>query len=306
MPASIAVLGSIVADIVVQTSRIPRSGENMHVPRIQVMTGGKAANTAVAIARLGGKAHLLGNTGDDMFGEQARVVLQNEDVDISGVQRDPDHPTGSGILLNEPDGQTAFMIAPGANMTLTPAQLESGLRPLLPRLDGLLFNFESPEACLELAVALAQAHDIPYFVDAGPDRPYSPDLWRHAAILTPNQPETEAIVGFSIADDSSAVAAARHLLDLGPSAVVLKLGERGALLATKAGSEWVPAFPVQAVDSAGAGDAFTAGLVLAVLRGESLPRAVRFANACGAVAAAQFGTMPAMPYPQQIRALLGR
>ncbi len=204
MPPTIAIIGSIVTDILVETSRIPGSGENMHVPRIQMMTGGKAANAAVAFRRLGGRVHLFGNTGADGFGTQARVDLEAEGVDISGVSIDPDQPTGSGILLVEPDGQTAFMIAPGANQTLQPEQLEASLRPLLPHLDGLLFNFESPEGCLLLAADLARSHGIPIFVDAGPDRPYSPELWHDAAILSPNQPETEAIVGYPITDDESA------------------------------------------------------------------------------------------------------
>ncbi len=303
MSPTIAIIGSIVTDIVVQTPRIPASGENMHAPRIQVMTGGKAANAAVAFRRLGGRAHLLGNTGADGFGQQARVDLEAEGVDISGVGADPDQPTGSGVLLVEPDGQTAFIIAPGANLTLKPQQLEANLRPLLPHLDGLLFNFESPEACLLLAADLARAHDVPIFVDAGPDRPYSPELWRDAAILTPNQPEAEAIVGYPITDDESAVAAARDLLARGPQSVVLKLGARGALLASADTIQHIPAFPITAVDSAGAGDAFTAGLTLAVLQGRALPQAVRFANACGAVAASRFGTMPAMPRLAEVEEL---
>ena len=304
MPPTIAIIGSIVADIVVQTPHIPASGENMHVPRIQVMTGGKAANAAVAFRRLGGRAHLLGNTGADEFGRQGRVDLEAEGVDISGICTDPDHPTGSGILLVEADGQTAFMIAPGANQTLKPNQLEKHLRPLLPQLDGLLFNFESPEDCLLLAADLARSHDIPIFVDAGPDRPYSPELWRDAAILSPNQPETEAIVGFSLDSDDSTIKAAKSLLDHGPKAIVLKLGPRGALLATLEHTKFLPAFPIQVVDSAGAGDAFTAGLVLAALQGQALPQAVRFANACGAVAASRFGTMPAMPRLAEVQAML--
>ena len=295
MPPTIAIIGSIVTDILVETSRIPGSGENMHVPRIQMMTGGKAANAAVAFRRLGGQVHLFGNTGMDGFGEQSRADLEAEGVDISGVSVDPDQPTGSGILLVEPDGQTAFMIAPGANLTMKPDQLEANLRPLLPRLDGLLFNFESPEACLLLAADLARSHGIPIYVDAGPDRPYTSELWHDAAILSPNQPETEAIVGYPVTDRESAIAAARDLLARGPQSVVLKLGEQGAMLASADGIRCIPAHAITAVDSAGAGDAFTAGLVLAVLQGQGLAQAVRFANACGAVAASRFGTMQAMP-----------
>lgn len=300
----IAVIGSIVIDILVATPRLPGSGENLHVSRIQVTPGGKAANAAVAFTRLGGCAHLLGNMGDDFFADYAAAALQREEVDIAGVGRDPAADTGAGVLLVEPDGRTAFLIAPGANQTLPAERLETALRPLLPRLDGLLFNFEAPEAALLRAVSLAEAHGLPIFVDAGPFRPYSPRLWRHAAVLTPNEVEAQALVGYPLSDDAAILAAGQALLAQGPQAVVLKLGRRGAFWATADANGWEPAFPVQVVDTAGAGDAFTAGLVLSLLQGQPLPQAVRFANACGALAASRFGTMPAMPRAEEVAALL--
>ncbi len=296
----IAIIGSIIADIIVQTPRLPASGENLHVPRIQIMTGGKGANAAVAFTRLGGRAHLLGNVGADAFGQQARAALRAEGVEIAGVSTDPAHPTGAGILLVEPNGHTAFLIEPGANLTLTPAQIEAALRPLLPTLAGLLYNFEAPESCLLLAAGLARGQNVPLFVDAGPARPYSPALWRDAAILSPNQTEAAAILGYALDDDAAVIAAAHDLLKSGPRAVVLKLGARGALWADAEGWGWAPARPIQAVDTAGAGDAFTAGLTLALLEGQPLPAAVRFANACGALAASRLGTLLAMPWRAEV------
>ena len=303
MPA-IVVIGSIVMDVVVETPRIPASGENLHARSLRPVPGGKGANAAVAFVRMGGQAQLIANVGQDAFGEQIMAALARAGVDASGVGRVHDAPTGAGALLVEPDGQTAFIIAPGANLTLTPAQLEKRLTPILPRLHGLLFDFEVPEAALLRAAALARAANIPIFVDAGPARPYSPELWRHAAILSPNQPETEALVGFSIDGDEAAQDAAAQLLAQGPRAVALKLGARGALLATKEVMRFFPAFAIQAVDAAGAGDAFTAGLVWARLQGWAWEKSMRWANACGALAASRLGTMPALPTGKQVAAFL--
>jgi len=258
----------------------------------------------VAFTRLGGRSFLLGQTGDDMFGQQARRDLLAEGVDVSGLQTDSTTPTGAGILLVESSGHTAFMIDPGANQTLRPRRLARTLAHLLPQLDGLLINFEAPESCLLQAVTMARSHAVPVFVDAGPARPYSADIWRQAEILSPNQTETEAIVGYDITSDEAAVAAARALLAQGPQAVVLKLDARGALWASGNQVELSPALPIRLVDSAGAGDAFTAGLVLARLQGSDLATAVRFANACGAVAASRAGTMTAMPRMAEVQQLL--
>jgi len=302
---TIAVIGSIVMDIIVETPRIPGSGENLHARQVTPATGGKAANAAVAFTRLGGRSHLISNVGEDAFGDEALRTLKREGVDIAGVGRGHDAPTGAGVLLVEPDGQTAFIIAPGANLTLTPTEVEERLRPLLGQIDGLLFNFEAPEDALLRAVELARDADVPIFVDAGPARPYSPELWHHAAILSPNQPETEAIVGFSIDTDAAARAAASALLAQGPRAVVLKLGARGALLATPDDMRFFPAFPIRPVDAAGAGDAFTAGLVWARLQGWSWERSLRWANACGGLAAARLGAMPSMPSRDAVKRLYG-
>ena len=292
---TVAVIGSIVMDIIVETPRLPGSGENLHARQVTPATGGKAANAAVAFTRLGGRAHLISNVGWDAFGDDALATLTDENVDIAGVGRASDTPTGAGVLLVEPDGQTAFIIAPGANLTLTPDDIDARLKPILGEIDGLLFNFEAPEDALLRAVALARAADVPIFVDAGPARPYSPELWREAAVLSPNQPETEAIVGFALNSDTAARAAASALLSQGPRAVVLKLGARGALLATPDMMQFFPAFPIRPVDTAGAGDAFTAGLAWARLKGWAWERSLRWASACGALAAARLGAMPSMP-----------
>ncbi|HEY80342.1 MAG TPA: hypothetical protein G4O05_04610, partial [Caldilineae bacterium] len=159
-------------------------------------------------------------------------------------------PTGAGVLLVEPDGETAFIIAPGANLTLRPQDVEARLGPLIDRVDGLLFNFETPEEALLRAVSLARKADVPIFVDAGPPRPYGRALWQDADVLSPNQPETEALVGFLIDSDEAARAAASALLSQGPRAVVLKLGARGALLATSDAMRFFPAFPVRPVATA--------------------------------------------------------
>ena len=293
--STIAVIGSIVMDIIVETPRIPGSGENLHAHQVTPTTGGKAANAAVAFTRLGGRAHLISNVGWDDFGDKALSTLEGEDVGIAGVGRVYDAPTGAGVLLVEPDGQTAFIIAPGANLTLTPDDVDERLKPILGEIDGLLFNFEAPEDALLRAVELARAANVPIFVDAGPPRRYTSYLWQHAAILSPNQPETEAIVGFALDSDAAARAAASVLLSQGPRAVVLKLGARGALLATEDGMQFIPAFPIRPVDAAGAGDAFTAGLVWARLQGWAWERSMRWASACGALAAARLGAMPSMP-----------
>ena len=194
----------------------------------------------------------------------------------------------------------------GANAELTPERVEAVLAPHWDRLEGLVVSFEIPEACVAATVRLARAHDLPVVVDAGPPRRYGPETWGGATVLSPNELEAGELLGYAVSDDASAESAARYLLARGPEAVVLKRGAKGSLVCSASGVQAVPAFAVDVVDTTGAGDAFTAGLTLALVEGRSLTGAARFANAAGAVAVTRVGTMKAMPSRAEVEALLQR
>jgi len=154
------------------------------------------------------------------------------------------------------------------------------------------------------AAHLSRQHGIPLYVDAGPERAMPPALWSSAALLSPNLSEAAVHAGMTIATLHDAERAAHLLLAQGPALVVVKLGQRGALLVSDRGSEQIPAFAVPVLDPAGAGDAFTAGLAWALLQGQAPPDAVRWANACGALVVGRLGTAPAMPSRQEVSAFL--
>jgi ribokinase len=257
----------------------------------------------VTLARHGARVYLLSNVGADPWAEPVLAHLADTGVDVSRMGRHPSVPTGTVVMLAEGSGDTCYLAYPAASRTVTPAEIRERLLPLLPRLDGLFFNFEAPQDALQEAVALARAHDIPLFVDAGPEHAYPASLWQTAAVFSPNLPEAEALLDRPVSDP---LAAARALLARGPAAVVLKLGAEGALWVTPDAAEKVDAFPIQAVDTAGAGDAFSAGLCWALLQGQPLPAAVRWASACGALVAGRLGTMPVMPWWEEVAHFLAK
>ena len=148
-------------------------------------------------------------------------------------------------------------------------------------------------------------YGVPVIVDAGPARPYKPETWRDCTILTPNEQETETLVGHPVSDDTTAERAARKLLEMGPSAVVLHRGAHGALLVTSDETIHIPSFSVDVVDTTGAGDAFSGTLCVAVAEGLPHADAIRRANAAGALAVTRLGTLPIMPTRQEVDALLG-
>ncbi|MBC7238123.1 MAG: ribokinase, partial [Chloroflexi bacterium] len=266
--------------------------------------GGKGGNSAVALARMGAEALLVGCVGGDAFGQRILETLRSEGVVLAGVSVEQDISSGTALIMVDDGGENTILLVEGANRCLTARRVCDALHGWWSRLGAIIVNLEVSEECVRTVVNLGRGHDVPVIVDAGPPRPYAPDIWRDAAVFSPNEYEAEMLLGYPLRDDKSAEQAADELLAMGPRSVVLKLGARGALVRTAEDTFHVPAFPVPVVDTTGAGDAFTAGLAFGAARGDSLYEAVRYGCAAGAIAVTRMGAMAAMPYRQEIEALL--
>jgi len=300
----IAVIGSVVIDLAVQTPRLPTRGETLLADNLKIGPGGKGANAAVAVQRAGGAAVLLGCIGDDEFGRMEMAALQKEGVEVDAVTIHPEASTGVGIAMIDPDGENTILGVLGANDYLSSDDVRRALTLHRETLDSILVNFEVPEPTVAAAVQLGVDYGIPVIVDAGPARPYTPETWRGCTILTPNEQETETLVGYPISDDGTAERAAHELLGMGPSAIVLHRGAHGALLVTSDDTIHIPSFSVNVVDTTGAGDAFSGALSVAVAEGLPLVDAIRRANAAGALAVTRLGTLPIMPNRQEVDTFL--
>ena len=300
----IAVIGSVVIDLAVQTPRLPTVGETLLGDNFKIGPGGKGANAAVAVQRAGATAVLVGCIGDDEFGRMEMAALQAEGVDVGSIAIHAETPTGVGIAMIDADGENTILGVLGANDYLGPDDVIRALTLHRDMLDGILVNFEVPEPAVAAAVQLGVDYGVPVIVDAGPARLYTPETWRDCTILTPNEQETETLVGYPVSDDVTAGRAARELLGMGPSAVVLHRGARGALLVTPDDTIHIPSFSVDVVDTTGAGDAFSGALSVGVAEGLPLVDAIRRANAAGALAVTRLGTLPVMPTHQEVDAFL--
>ena len=302
----VAVIGSLVVDMAMRTPRLPARGDNIHAHDFCMGAGGKGGNAAAALTRLDHPALAIGCIGDDDLGRFQLAALQAERVDTAGVILVPEAPTAVAIVLVEDDGQNAVLVANRTNELLTGDQVSAALGPHWDSLDALLVNFECAPGAVAAAIALGRQHRLPVYVDPAPARPrgYGADLWGGATVLTPNRAEAAALVGFDLPDKGAIRRAARLLRGAGPPVIVIKLGRLGAYLQTADDEEFVPALAIAAIDTTGAGDAFTAALIAASIEGHSWRDAVRFANAAGALATTRFGTLNAMPTRAEIEAIM--
>jgi ribokinase len=290
----VTVVGSCVMDFSLSVPRLPRVGETVVAHGVRVSHGGKGANQAIFLARLGAAVQLISCVGEDDFGRSFRAALASESVGSDFVAADPAAPTGLGVPMIVSGDANAIVVAPGASLRLDSAGVRRAA-PWIASSQALLAQLEVPfEAILE-AVGIARAAGVPVFLNAAPAVEGAAALCPAADVLIVNEEEAQALSGKPMRDDmESTVAAARALQRLGPEAVIVTLGRRGALLLLAGGGDpprLVPGFKVAAVDPTGAGDAFCAGLVSARCRGAGWPAAVELGNACGALAATGWGAV---------------
>ena len=296
-------LGGINMDLVTFGERLPADGETVVGARFVTYGGGKGANQAVAAARLGARSAMIGRVGDDLFGPQLVALLANAGVDTGPVSVAAGVSSGIAAISVGADGQNRITQVLGANDTGGDAEYDA-IAALLPQASALLLQLEvSVELSLRVA-ELAAAQGVTVILDPGPVRPIPPEFYRHLTIITPNETEAEALVGYPIAVGDTVAKAAQELLARGVGAAVITLGAQGAYWTDGAAGGYVAPFPVTAVDTVAAGDAFNGGLAVALAEGKPLPDAVRWGAAAGALAVTQVGAQDAMPERAAVAKLL--
>jgi ribokinase len=290
-------------DLVVRVGRLPAAGETLLGDAFFTAPGGKGANQAVAAARLGAPTRMVGRVGGDVFGAALRAGLAADGVDVAGVLVDAGAASGVALIQVDHAGENTIVVAPGANAALGAPDL-ARLETALEGARVLLLQLEVPLDAVLAAARLARARGVTVLLDPAPARDLPDELCALADLITPNEHEAAALVGFEVRDQEQAGRAGRALLARGAGAAVVKLGARGACWCGPGGEQVLPPFPVAAVDTVAAGDAFNGGLAAALSEGRPMPEALRWGLAAGALAVTRAGAQPALPRRAELLALL--
>ena len=299
----VIVLGGINMDLVTYSGRFPEAGETVAGERFLTYAGGKGANQAVAAARMGARTAMVGRVGDDMFGPQLLDGLSAAGVDVSRIAVAPGETSGIAAIGVDGAAQNRIVQVLGANSTCG-AEQANAVIAALENADTLMLQLEVPMDVSLAAAQSARAAGKTVMLDPGPVRPVPAELLQLSSVITPNETEAEALVGFAVDGPDSAARAANDLLARGAGVAVVKLGAQGAYYATPELSGFQPAFPVVAVDTVAAGDAFNGALAVCLAKGMALPDAVRVACAAGALAVTTTGAQDSMPTRAEVEALL--
>ncbi|WP_421656210.1 ribokinase [Leptothermofonsia sp. ETS-13] len=290
----VIVFGSINMDLVTRTPRLPEAGETLLGSHFFTTPGGKGANQAVALSKLGIPTQMVGRVGDDAFGQELLEELRVAGVQIDSVLVDEEAHSGVAIITVADGGKNQIVGVLGANGRMNSEDVDR-LVEILPEADALLLQLEVPIAVVRAAARVAHEAGVRVILDPAPV-PTTPitDLYPLVDILVPNEVEASQLAGLPVNSPETAAIAAQHLRQQGANTVIIKLGAQGVFCATADEIFFTPAFSVDAVDTVAAGDAFAGGLVAALVEGLPLRQAVVWGAAAGALAVTQAGAQAAM------------
>ena len=303
MAAKITVIGSFAVGMTIRTPSLPVFGQTLLGSDFDMGPGGKGSNQAVAAARLGADAALVAYLGQDALASIAHDLYVAEGVNSRHVCSVAGRATGVGFIILNTEGNNFIILDMGANEAMDAAAVDAaGAR--IGESDVVMAVLEVPVAAAMRAMELGRAAGARTILNPAPAKTLPPAIFPMIDVLTPNESELRILLGLAPDDPRSSRVLAGMLRDRGVGTVVVTLGRAGALILGEGLDMMIPSLPVQVVDSTGAGDAFNAGLAVALAEGQDLPAAVRYAVTCGAFACTRLGVVPSLGRRAEIAALI--
>jgi ribokinase len=293
---NVVVIGSINIDMVSRMPVFPKVGETVFGDEFSMFPGGKGANQALAMAKLGMNVTMIGKIGNDVLGQKALTLLVKNNVNVSNVEIEDSTFTGiASIQVNE-EGSNTIVVIPGANSKVTPDLVRKHKEQII-KADAIILQLEIPLESVMEAIDIAYESGVLVILNPAPACALPDSVYQKVSIIIINDNETQALSGYSTESQDSLTQAGQFFIKRGCNSVVFTLGESGAKYIS---SEYmklvhVPPYFIEPVDTVAAGDAFVGGFTFAYLRDVSLERAVQWGNACGALACTKPGAQTSLP-----------
>ena len=295
----VLIAGSLNMDFVVNVSRRPQAGETVFGDKFSRAPGGKGANQAYTLGKMGAETAMIGAVGADDDGQRMRENLQSVGVDTSGIAVLEGQDTGKAFIEVEPDGQNSIVVVAGANMKVTPAMIGQA-EEWFQRCDAVVMQLEIPLESVLAAARLARRFGKKVILDPAPARKDLPaELFPLLDIIKPNETELEILTGIPADTPENIRKAGQQLLAKGVGQVIVTLGQQGSVLIEKDRMESVPARKVRAVDTTAAGDCYTAALICRLAEGNTI-EAMRFASQAAAIAVTRRGAQASIPNLKEV------
>ncbi|MBQ8525629.1 MAG: ribokinase [Clostridia bacterium] len=294
----ILVIGSINMDITTVTSRMPKIGETIVGESFSTQPGGKGANQAVAIAKLGGNVKFFGALGNDLYGKRLAENLSSNNVEFCGVVIE-DIPSGTAVITVV-EGDNCIILNPGANDCVTPDMIKKNEK-LFEEADYVLMQLEIPVESVLTAAKLAKAHGCTVIVNPAPYKELPGEIYDYIDMIVPNEHEAESMTGIYPEDEESCKKAIEALLSKGIKSAAVTLGSKGSVYSMNGSLVFTPAKKVKAVDTTAAGDTFIGGMLTYLSMDKTMEEAVKFGTAASAITVTRLGAADSIPSAEEVR-----
>ncbi|MGX7164727.1 ribokinase [Enterococcus massiliensis] len=302
--ADIVVLGSFMMDLVARSKRLPQNGETIVGNTFERNAGGKGANQAASIAKLGKEVSFIGMVGRDDFGEMAKDVLKGVGVDTEHLLNSSSISTGIGSVWVDEDGNNRIIIIPGSNLAFSSANLHE-VEKVIKSAKILILQLEMDFSLILEAINMAYAYQVLILLNPAPARKLSRDVYKKVTYLTPNETELEILSGMPTDTIENVKAAANSLIRQGTKNIIVTLGDRGSVWVSQDGEVIIAkSKKVTAVDTVAAGDSFNGALACGIIDGLDKREVLDLANTVGALTVTKNGAIQSLPTLNDVRAFI--
>lgn len=296
--SKILVVGSSNTDMVIKMEKLPSPGETRLGGTFFMNAGGKGANQAVAVARMGGNVTFVTKVGKDIFGKLALEGFKKEYINTRYVFMDEDAPSGVALIMVEEEGENCIAVAPGANAKLLTSDIK--MVKNICESEIILMQLEIPMETIIDIVKIAKSNNQKVILNPAPAQKLDDELLYGLFIISPNETEASLLTGITVKDEVTASQAATVFLSRGVQNVIITMGPAGAYVRSGTISKIVPVKPVKAIDTTAAGDVFNGALAVAISEGMPIENAVVFANKAAAISVTRIGAQASIPYRNEI------
>ncbi len=301
----IVVIGSANTDLVVRVPHLPGRGETVLGGEYNSAGGGKGANQAIAARRLDADVTFVGRVGRDSFGDAIIAAFEAEGMYTGYIVRDQDARAGVALILVEGSGENMIAVAPGSNGRLTPQDVEAAISPILSS-KLVVAQLEVPIEAVRSGFEIARRFGTTTILNPSPvpEDGLPQDLYSLVDVMIANRDEASKLSHIDVVDRNTAELAARMIMAYGAGTVIVTLGSEGSLVVNSSQVTEIPAYEVDAIDTVGAGDAYVAGVAIALGSGGAIERAAKLATAAAALATTKEGAQPSLPTIAEVAAFI--
>jgi ribokinase len=299
MKPKIYVIGSSNTDMVIKSEKLPAPGETVIGGTFLMNAGGKGANQAVAVAKLGAEVVFVSKVGNDIFGKQAFQGFHNLGINTDFVFIDSENPSGIALILVDGHGENSISVASGANANLQISEVQEAINQV-QKGDIVLLQLEIPLTTVTEAIKKCAEKGAKVILNPAPAQKLDESVFEFISLITPNETEAELLTGIKVIDLPSAELAAKAFHSKGIPEAIITLGSKGAFFSNETKQVLIPSPKVEAIDSTAAGDVFNGALCVAISEGQAIEDAIVFACKAASISVTRMGAQASAPTREEI------